>query len=297
MAKTVLHVVPHDQGWAVKREGNDRVNSLHGTQKEAIESAREAAEEKDDIVIHRPDGTIRERVTYSGTSGNGNNTAETTETRDRATVEPRDVASVGTRVRWSAVFAGVVVGFAVYLTLSVLALAVGVSTVDHMNGRSFAITAAVVSAVILLAAMFLGGFVVSRSTVGEQPGEGVTYGVLVWGTMLMFLIVGGVGLGVGTLAGLRQATPEAVASGDSEAMKRDLGWSDQQVQAYNAYVQKGREIAHQSDPRALAWWTFATVLVSLLAAMGGGYLGARPELGWRRATPTQTVAVVAPRPA
>src|SRR5215204_5340851 len=70
MAKSVLHVVPHNhEDWAVKREGNERASSTHATQKEAIEAARELAKELDDIVIHRPDGTIRERVTYYGSNG------------------------------------------------------------------------------------------------------------------------------------------------------------------------------------------------------------------------------------
>jgi Uncharacterized protein conserved in bacteria (DUF2188) len=40
MAKSVLHVVPHNDTWAVKREGNERASSTHPTQKEAIEAAR-----------------------------------------------------------------------------------------------------------------------------------------------------------------------------------------------------------------------------------------------------------------
>jgi hypothetical protein len=66
MAKDVLHVVPHEQAWAVRREGNERVTTTSPTQRDAIEAARELAKEQDDIVIHRPDGTIRERVTYYG---------------------------------------------------------------------------------------------------------------------------------------------------------------------------------------------------------------------------------------
>src|SRR5690348_16342373 len=130
MAKSVLHVVPHDQEWAVKREGNDRTSSTHGTQKDAIEAARELAKEQDDIVIHRPDGTIRERVTYSGSNGNGSERETERDMANTTRVEPRDVVSVGTRVRWSAVFAGVIVAFAVCVTLNLLAFAIGLSSVD-----------------------------------------------------------------------------------------------------------------------------------------------------------------------
>src|SRR5262245_48597032 len=102
MAKDVLHVVPHDQAWAVRREGNERVSSTHPTQKDTIEAAREMAKERDDIVIHRPDGTIRERVTYFGTAEPANGETRTTTTRETE-LDPRDVASVGSRVSWEAV--------------------------------------------------------------------------------------------------------------------------------------------------------------------------------------------------
>ena len=37
------HVVPHQGDWAVKGEGNERATSVHTTQEEAIERAREIA--------------------------------------------------------------------------------------------------------------------------------------------------------------------------------------------------------------------------------------------------------------
>ena len=83
-----------------------------------------------------------------------------------------------------------VVGLSLYVLLHLLALAIGLSTVDQLNARTFAVTAAIVSVFILLASVFLGGFVASRATVGEQPSEAMGYGVLVWGTMLLVLLVG-----------------------------------------------------------------------------------------------------------
>src|SRR3954469_19264216 len=106
MAKDVLHVVPHEQNWAVRREGNDRVSSTHPTQKEAIEAARELAKERDDIVIHRPDGTIRERVTYMGGNGGSQegraDTSNDSRRDSRTAVGPSDLFSVGSRVSWAA---------------------------------------------------------------------------------------------------------------------------------------------------------------------------------------------------
>jgi uncharacterized protein YdaT len=59
------HVVPHDGDWAVRGEGNERVTSLHDTQGEAIDHAREIAQnERAEVVIHRRDGTIQDSDSY-----------------------------------------------------------------------------------------------------------------------------------------------------------------------------------------------------------------------------------------
>jgi hypothetical protein len=59
------HVVPHDYGWATRREGMSRVGSTHGTQAQATEAARSTAiRERGEVVIHRPDGRIRDANSY-----------------------------------------------------------------------------------------------------------------------------------------------------------------------------------------------------------------------------------------
>ena len=59
------HVVPNDGKWGVRGEGNERLTSRHDTQAEAIERAREIAKnERSEVVIHRPDGRIRDKDSY-----------------------------------------------------------------------------------------------------------------------------------------------------------------------------------------------------------------------------------------
>lgn len=64
--KKDYHVTPHPEGgWQVKREGGDRATSRHGTQGEAVADAREhARREKVEVVIHRPNGQIRDSDSY-----------------------------------------------------------------------------------------------------------------------------------------------------------------------------------------------------------------------------------------
>ena len=65
MSKKNQHVVPHNGNWAVQGAGNSRATSVHNTQSQAIDRAREIAQNnKSEILIHGRNGQIRERDTY-----------------------------------------------------------------------------------------------------------------------------------------------------------------------------------------------------------------------------------------
>lgn len=59
------HVVPHGDDWAVRGAGNEKVTSIHPTQADAERAAREIAiNQRSEVVIHRPDGRIRDKNSY-----------------------------------------------------------------------------------------------------------------------------------------------------------------------------------------------------------------------------------------
>ena len=65
MAGKTQHVVPHEDGWAVKGEGNQRATSVHNTQQQAIDAAREIARnQQSELIIHRPNGRIRDKDSH-----------------------------------------------------------------------------------------------------------------------------------------------------------------------------------------------------------------------------------------
>lgn len=65
MTKKDIHVVPHNDAWATRKEGAQRVGHIANTQREAIEKARDQAiREHVEVVIHRPDGSIRNSNSY-----------------------------------------------------------------------------------------------------------------------------------------------------------------------------------------------------------------------------------------
>lgn len=60
------HVTPHpDGGWQVKGAGNKKATALTDTQADAINRAKEIAQNQGaEVVIHRPDGKIRDKDSY-----------------------------------------------------------------------------------------------------------------------------------------------------------------------------------------------------------------------------------------
>lgn len=68
ISKKGIHVVPHEGGWAVKREGAIRASSVHDRKADALESARDLSRKnRVEVVIHGKDGKIQDRDSY----GNG----------------------------------------------------------------------------------------------------------------------------------------------------------------------------------------------------------------------------------
>ncbi len=65
MSKKNQHVLPQGGDWAVKGAGNKKATSLHNTQKDAIDAARDIAKnQKSEVVIHRKNGQIRDKDSY-----------------------------------------------------------------------------------------------------------------------------------------------------------------------------------------------------------------------------------------
>lgn len=59
------HVVPHGNGWAVKGEGNSRATAITNTKQEAIDRAREIAQNQGtELVIHNRNGQISQKDSH-----------------------------------------------------------------------------------------------------------------------------------------------------------------------------------------------------------------------------------------
>jgi len=59
------HVVPHNGKWGVRGEGNIRITKATETQTESNKIAIQIAKiQKSEVIIHRPNGQIREKNSY-----------------------------------------------------------------------------------------------------------------------------------------------------------------------------------------------------------------------------------------
>ncbi|QGY47764.1 DUF2188 domain-containing protein [Maribellus comscasis] len=59
------HVVPHNGKWGVKGAGNNRITKSAETQSDAMKIAKEIAKnQKSEMIVHRPNGQIREKNSY-----------------------------------------------------------------------------------------------------------------------------------------------------------------------------------------------------------------------------------------
>ena len=65
MAKKDIHVVPHQAGWAVKREGGQRASAVTDTKAEADKIGRGLARKDGvELVIHGKNGRIQDSDSF-----------------------------------------------------------------------------------------------------------------------------------------------------------------------------------------------------------------------------------------
>ena len=66
--KVVYHVVPKEEGWALKQEGVAEPLSMHPTKDEALKAGRTMAEDHvpSRLVTHKKDGRVQESKTFEG---------------------------------------------------------------------------------------------------------------------------------------------------------------------------------------------------------------------------------------
>lgn len=176
-----------------------------------------------------------------------------------------NVMPVRNRVQWGPIIAGVLTSIATLLILSVLGLAIGASAFEPRDaGESIGTGAAIWGALSAIVAFFLGGWVAAKTAAVGGPGSGMINGLMVGATILA-LLLWLVGSGIASIIGAIGSNVVDIAN-----LAQDQGQTAQQAQqqAQTANTQQAFENVRDS-----AWGTLAGLLLPLIAAAVGGYLG------------------------
>lgn len=213
-----------------------------------------------------------------------------------------DTVTVGApldRIRWSSVLGGVLTFFASFVVLTVLGLAIGLSTFDANNPDDFAIGATIYGSLNAIISFFLGGFVAAKTTAVAGTGNGLLNGAMVWIASIA-LIVNFLGAGVGSLLGTAGSIAQTavtsaadVAGSVADDAAAAIEANPEAVQDAAATAEAGIEAAVEDVQEAIAdvdaqdineatrdvspaaWTALLALGLTAAASILGGILGKR----------------------
>lgn len=194
------------------------------------------------------------------------------------------------RVRWGPIWAGIFTSVSVLFLLSLLGIAVGLSAYDATeNARGFGIGAGIWQMLSVVLAFLAGGWVAGKTSDWNARRTGWLNGALVWAVaipLILLLLTSGVS-GIAGMAGnmAAQILPQQQRQ---QYQARGTAGQDNMAQQASAQLQQAGEsvrgaVTGERPPdestvnraQAVAWWTFGSFAIGLLAAGLGGYLGAK----------------------
>lgn len=187
-----------------------------------------------------------------------------------------DFFAVRSRVSWSALFAGAVVALSTFLLLSVLGAAIGLS-VNDAGSDGLGWGATIWAIVTTLISLFLGGWLATQCTAGENTTEGIMYGVIHWGlvfAILAILTASGLSAGFNSMLGVAN-----VVSDQSQANIEQMtqGMTDLSPEQRARLEENLQSTFNSENASEAAWWTFAGMALSMLASVAGATAGAGPS--------------------
>jgi hypothetical protein len=157
-------------------------------------------------------------------------------TFERSTMEimTRQSSMDGAHIRWGAVFAGLVVGIAIQITLTLLGLAIGAGSVDldeSQPAQGIPLGTGIWTGISMLISAFMGSYVTARLSGSVLRADGMYHGAVVWGvtwlvftwlaTTAMATMVGGLFSAFGSgLQAFGQGAGQTVSAAVSKAVEK-----------------------------------------------------------------------------
>lgn len=210
-------------------------------------------------------------------------------------VRAEDLMPVRSRVSWGAIFAGAVIALAVYLILTLLGSAIGLTVSDDVRSGSLTTGAGIWAIFTTGLALFAGGWVTSQCTVGENKTEAVVHGVIMWGTvlfMILWLVGTGMRAGFSGMWGVASFTEAASRNATAEDWEAAARRANIPQDTINEWKQKAKDapaaarqaIEDPSNRQAVTeyaaqatWYTLLGTILSMATAVVGAVLGAGPS--------------------
>ncbi len=201
--------------------------------------------------------------------------------------DPADFIGVKSRVSWSAIFAGAVIALACCFVFTLLLGAVGISLSEAgVRANAVGIGLLVTMILTIVISCFLGGWVSSQLTAGENREEAVIYGFLTWAAATgIALCLAGAGVRAGYFAAVSGAM--VVQNNDRipswEDGLRSMGISEAKISDLKATADPNRLKEMANDPAtqerakqaamAASWTVLVGTMLSMAAAVGGALVG------------------------
>jgi len=212
-----------------------------------------------------------------------------------------DLVGVKSRVSWSAILGGTVIALSCYMVLTLLLGAIGI-TLTEAGVRDNAVGIGVILAMIstIVVSLFLGGWVSSQLTVGENRQEAAIYGFLTWAAVTgvaLCLVTMGVRAGYFAVVGGSMVAQNNERISSWEETARQAGVPQSQIDSAKNAMDPNRVRAEANDPVnqeraakaavAASWAALVGTMLSMAAAVAGGLAGRGSTFRLFPATPTR----------
>lgn len=140
------------------------------------------------------------------------------------------------RISWGSVFAGALVGLAILAALTLLGISIGFGVVDPSIDENplsgVGIGSAFWAVLIMIASLFVAGFVAARMSGQPNTTTAMMHGVTVW-ALVTIVIVWLAGTAVGGLIGGTVSTVSSGASAVGSAISQASGYVERRVSQIN----------------------------------------------------------------
>jgi len=209
-----------------------------------------------------------------------------------------DVVTPTDRIRWGPIIAGIFAAITSLVVLTLLGLAIGLTTVDPNSQLSnYGIGAGIWGAISALLAFGIGGFLAARTAAVGGRSNGLLNGAMVW-VVAIPLLLSFVGSGISALlstAGSIAGTAAQVGAPAAGQLADDPQAQNEAQQAAEGAVEQAQEQAQQVQEQVTpqdaaqaaqtagtaVGGTLLSLLLGLAAAAVGGAIGARDRIDRR----------------